>query len=63
MKKILLSLVVVLSMSACTSNPDSPGLEYMDDMYRSPSVEADTQNNYPPENSSAHGEYYSWQKY
>lgn len=27
-------------MVACTSDPNSPGLEYMPDMYRSPSVEA-----------------------
>lgn len=29
-----------LILGACTSNPDSPGLEYMPDMYRSPAIEA-----------------------
>ncbi len=29
-----------LILGSCTSNPDSPGLEYMPDMYRSPSIEA-----------------------
>lgn len=28
-----------LILGSCTSNPDSPGLEYMPDMYRSPSIE------------------------
>ena len=32
--------VLVLSLSACTNDPNSPGLEYMPDMYRSPAVEA-----------------------
>ncbi|MEO0403488.1 MAG: cytochrome c [Bacteroidota bacterium] len=32
--------VLVLSLSACTNDPDSPGLEYMPDMYRSPAIEA-----------------------
>jgi mono/diheme cytochrome c family protein len=32
--------VSVFVLSACTSNADSPGLEYMPDMYRSPAVEA-----------------------
>lgn len=27
-------------LMGCTSNPDSPGLEYMPDMYRSPAIEA-----------------------
>ena len=45
MKKSLLKLVglayvSVLVLSACTSNADSPGLEYMPDMYRSPAIEA-----------------------
>lgn len=30
----------VLFISSCTSNPNSPGVEYMPDMYRSPAVEA-----------------------
>lgn len=29
-----------LILSACTSNADSPGLEYMPDMYRSPAIES-----------------------
>ena len=45
MKKSFLRIVGMLSvsvfvLSACTSNADSPGLEYMPDMYRSPAVEA-----------------------
>jgi mono/diheme cytochrome c family protein len=45
MKKSFLRIVGILSvsvfvLSACTSNADSPGLEYMPDMYRSPAVEA-----------------------
>lgn len=43
-KYFLVSLGFVLSMitilSSCTSNADSPGLEYMPDMYRSPAIEA-----------------------
>jgi len=31
--------VVALLAAACTSDPDSPGLEYMPDMYRSPAIE------------------------
>ena len=41
--KALASLTVVaasaLLLGACSSNPDSPGLEYMPDMYRSPAIE------------------------
>jgi mono/diheme cytochrome c family protein len=32
--------VTGLLMFSCTSNPDSAGLEYMPDMYRSPAIEA-----------------------
>lgn len=32
--------MAVLTMPSCASDPDSPGLEYMPDMYRSPAVEA-----------------------
>jgi hypothetical protein len=37
-----LSLVIfsLFVLGACVSNPDSAGLEYMPDMYRSPSIEA-----------------------
>jgi len=31
--------VTFLMVSSCTSNPDSPGHEYMPDMYRSPAIE------------------------
>lgn len=31
---------VVLSMASCGGDPNSPGVEYMPDMYRSPAVEA-----------------------
>jgi len=45
MKKSLITWIGALStslalMSSCTSDPDSPGLEYMPDMYRSPAIEA-----------------------
>jgi Cytochrome c, mono- and diheme variants len=33
------ALTTILALASCTSNPDSPGLEYMPDMYRSPAVE------------------------
>jgi mono/diheme cytochrome c family protein len=32
--------LVVLAFAACTKDPNSPGYEYMPDMYRSPAVEA-----------------------
>jgi mono/diheme cytochrome c family protein len=42
--KNLLLLVIALGGTAlfmgCSSTPDSPGLEYMPDMYRSPAIEA-----------------------
>jgi hypothetical protein len=31
--------VLILILSSCSSNPDSPGSEYMPDMYRSPAIE------------------------
>jgi mono/diheme cytochrome c family protein len=36
---VFMVTVSVLMLGACTSNPDSPGLEYMPDMYRSPAIE------------------------
>ena len=33
-------LAVVLLMSSCGGDPNSPGVEYMPDMYRSPAIEA-----------------------
>ncbi len=32
--------LVVLSMASCGGDPNSPGVEYMPDMYRSPAIEA-----------------------
>ena len=44
MKKVITYLGVVgavaLVSTSCTKDPDSPGLEYMPDMYRSPALEA-----------------------
>lgn len=34
-----LILFILLIISSCISDPDSPGLEYMPDMYRSPAIE------------------------
>ncbi|MES2798619.1 MAG: cytochrome c [Bacteroidota bacterium] len=34
-----ITAVSVLLLGSCTSNADSPGLEYMPDMYRSPAIE------------------------
>jgi mono/diheme cytochrome c family protein len=34
------TLLVVLSMASCGGDPNSPGVEYMPDMYRSPAMEA-----------------------
>ena len=41
-RKDLLPMVAVtlIALTGCVNNPDSPGLEYMPDMYRSPAVEA-----------------------
>ena len=40
--KILNTLLVgfVIGLTACTTDPNSPGVEYMPDMYRSPAIEA-----------------------
>lgn len=38
--KSILAVVVVLGLGSCTQDPNSPGLEYMPDMYRSPAIEA-----------------------
>lgn len=37
--KISLAVVAASSLFSCTSDPNSPGVEYMPDMYRSPSYE------------------------
>ncbi|WP_306641748.1 c-type cytochrome [Sanyastnella coralliicola] len=39
-RNTFLFALVALLMGACTTDPNSPGLEYMPDMYRSPAVEA-----------------------
>lgn len=36
---VFMVTVSLLMLGACTSNPDSPGIEYMPDMYRSPAIE------------------------
>lgn len=35
---------VAITMSSCTKDPNSPGVEYMPDMYRSPSYETYSEN-------------------
>jgi hypothetical protein len=41
MKYILpLIAVTLIVLTGCVNNEDSPGLEYMPDMYRSPAIEA-----------------------
>jgi mono/diheme cytochrome c family protein len=35
-----LAVAAVLVLASCTDDPNSPGLEYMPDMYRSPAIEA-----------------------
>ncbi len=39
-KGLSLATLSLFVLGACVSNPDSSGLEYMPDMYRSPSIEA-----------------------
>ena len=36
----LSQLMLLLVLGSCSSNPDSPGSEYMPDMYRSPAIES-----------------------
>ena len=40
-------------VSSCNSNPDSPGVEYMPDMYRSPSYETYSSNSFFEDSMSA----------
>jgi len=40
LKNTFLCLCVATLMGACVSDPNSPGFEYMPDMYRSPAIEA-----------------------
>jgi len=37
---ILLPVLATVLLTACVNDPNSPGLEYMPDMYRSPAIEA-----------------------
>ncbi len=37
-------MCIVVLMSSCTTDPNSPGVEYMPDMYRSPSYETYSKN-------------------
>jgi mono/diheme cytochrome c family protein len=37
-------MCIVILMSSCTTDPNSPGVEYMPDMYRSPSYETYSTN-------------------
>lgn len=37
---LLVAAAISMMFASCVSDPDSPGLEYMPDMYRSPAVEA-----------------------
>lgn len=39
-KGVRLGILGLIFLTSCTSDPDSPGLEYMPDMYRSPAIEA-----------------------
>jgi hypothetical protein len=34
-----IAAMLILILSSCSSNPDSPGSEYMPDMYGSPAIE------------------------
>lgn len=40
LKEVLLGLVLFAGLSSCTSDPNSPGVEYMPDMYRPQPYEA-----------------------
>ena len=46
-------LCVSLLMSSCTKDPNSPGVEYMPDMYRSPSYETYSENPLLPDSMTA----------
>ena len=37
---IPVAAAITMMFASCVNNPDSPGLEYMPDMYRSPAIEA-----------------------
>ena len=44
---------LVVFMSSCTKDPNSPGVEYMPDMYRSPSYETYSENPILPDSMTA----------
>ena len=44
---------LMIFMSSCTKDPNSPGVEYMPDMYRSPSYETYSENPILPDSMSA----------
>ena len=44
---------VLFMLSSCTTDPNSPGVEYMPDMYRSPSYETYSQNPFFKDSMSA----------
>ena len=48
-----LLFTVYCFVSSCTDNPQSPGVEYMPDMYRSPSYETYSGNNFYEDSMSA----------
>lgn len=45
--KYILAVAAALTLAACTKDPNSPGYEYMPDMYRSSAVEAYVDYNNP----------------
>jgi mono/diheme cytochrome c family protein len=44
---------LMIFMSSCTKDPNSPGVEYMPDMYRSPSYETYSENPILPDSMTA----------
>jgi mono/diheme cytochrome c family protein len=52
-KPLTLAVISALSLAACKSDPNSPGWEYMPDMYRSPSLETYGENALYPDGMSA----------
>lgn len=51
-KHILVATLAGLTLAACTKDPNSPGYEYMPDMYRSGAVEAYVDYHHPDEQSA-----------
>jgi len=50
--KYILTVAAALTLAACTKDPNSPGYEYMPDMYRSGAVEAYVDYHHPDELSA-----------